>query len=836
MHNIFDVEVYFKNCLESIGHPLDTAIAFDTPDWQRYPCPHSRISKTTSGYRAHSDGVPTLKVSCMKCGINQSFSYSKLHDQLTPIQRNNLRNEIELNKKQQQLQATEDLTRALSEIKQLYTQATPCISHPYLDSKQVILPAHHALRLTKDGTLLCPIITIGKQLISIQRIFWNSSTNKFRKMFFKGSSPKNGGLTFGDVATSHVIYFAEGIATALTIHEATGYAVICTYGKHFDDLALILHQTITNKQFVYCCDLPSTNEKVTSQDSAIKAISSVGGSYVLPDFSNIPSELNTEIDRSDFNDLFVLAMANGLTKSAALSEIQRQLSNTYHGADIMTPENETPNQNSFFDEPQSVLGINIPEPYPVDALPKIIRNAVEEVHGFTKAPISMIACSAIASLSLATQMHINVERTNSLVGPVGVFLLTIADSGERKSTCDTYFTKEIRKYEKEQAEIAKPLLIEYRAEMDAWDAKKAAYKEKIRRQIKGNKSTLDTEYALNELETNKPEIPKIPLLLFTDATPEGLTLRLNQWPSAGLICPEAGAVLGAHGMSNDSIMRNLSMQNTAWDGGVLEYLRKTSGSLTIHDARLTQYLQVQEATLQEFMDRSGKLARGIGYFARFLIAWPESTQGTRFFTDAPTDWVALNAYNRNLANILNKPIPNTNNGSLERRVLRLSENAKAAWILFHDAIETELSAQGNFYDIRDVASKAADNAARISALFQFLENENDSVSLENFESASRIVLWHLCEAKRFFGEFSQPIELVNAARLIDWLVKFCVLNSQNSIQRRDVQRKITPHKLRKRENLNPALDELVNAGYIKLIDQGRSKEIHVNPALLTSGT
>lgn len=53
-----------------------------------------------------------------------------------------------------------------------------------------------------------------------------------------------------------------------------------------------------------------------------------------------------------------------------------------------------------------------PEPYPLDALPASIRAAVEEVVGFVKAPIPMVASSALAALSLAIQAHADVSKPN----------------------------------------------------------------------------------------------------------------------------------------------------------------------------------------------------------------------------------------------------------------------------------------------------------------------------------------------------------------------------------------------------------------------------------------
>ena len=115
----------------------------------------------------------------------------------------------------------------------------------------------------------------------------------------------------------------------------------------------------------------------------------------------------------------------------------------------------------------------------------------------------------------------------------------------------------------------------------------------------------------------------------------------KEWPSAGIVSSEAGSVLGSHGMGKDSIMRNLALYNTLWDGGTHSIGRRTSESFAVKGARLTTALQIQEAALCEFIHKSGELARGTGYFARFLIAWPESTQGTRLFTNHQNTGPAL---------------------------------------------------------------------------------------------------------------------------------------------------------------------------------------------------
>ena len=131
-------------------------------------------------------------------------------------------------------------------------------------------------------------------------------------------------------------------------------------------------------------------------------------------------------------------------------------------------------------KPLSLLVRTSPELYPLDALPKALQDAVREVQDFTQAPIALVASSSLAALSVATQAIADVKRAEQLTGAAGLFILVIADSGERKSTCDGYFIKPIQDYEREQAEAAKPLLREYHAAMEAWEAKRGGVKDKIR--------------------------------------------------------------------------------------------------------------------------------------------------------------------------------------------------------------------------------------------------------------------------------------------------------------------------------------------------------------------
>jgi putative DNA primase/helicase len=102
-----------------------------------------------------------------------------------------------------------------------------------------------------------------------------------------------------------------------------------------------------------------------------------------------------------------------------------------------------------------------------------------------------------------------------------------------------------------------------------------------------------------------------------------------------VLSAEAGALFGAHGMGQDTILRNLALLNVLRDGGELAIDRRSKPSFVLRGRRLTFGLMVQPEALRGFLERAGTLPRGTSFIARFLIAWPGSTHGTRACRSAP---------------------------------------------------------------------------------------------------------------------------------------------------------------------------------------------------------
>ncbi|MDS4015696.1 MAG: DUF3987 domain-containing protein [Candidatus Accumulibacter sp.] len=642
------------------------------------------------------------------------------------------------------------------------------------------------------------------------------------KRFLTGGRVTGCYFRIGNVQGAAALCVAEGFATGASIHEATGYPVAVAFNAgNLPAIAQAMRAKFPDLPVILCADDDYRTEGNPGMTKATEAVRAVGGLLAVPDFGAGRPEWAT-----DFNDLALLcgadAVARAIANATAPATDEHQLGND----DAPAGDSE----GNGWPDPQPLSAKIEPEPYPVDALPETIRAAVEEVAGFVKAPFQMVVSSAFGALSLACQAHVDIKRAEKLTGPTSLFLLTIGDSGERKSTCDGFFVTAIRDYQEQQAEAMKPAIERHLAEMDAWTAERNGILEAIKASGRSGKPTDDLRASLAQLQHAKPESPRVPRLLLGDETPENLAWRLaRQWPSAGVISSEAGLILGSHGMGKDCVMRNLGLLNVLWDGGELSIGRRTSESFTVKGARLTVALQIQEPTLRSFFDKSGTLARGSGFLARFLVAWPESTQGYRPFSEAPANWPHLAKFHRRIAEILNQPAPIGDDGALTPQMLALTPAAKAAWVEYHDAVEAELRAGGELYDVRDVASKSADNAVRLAALFHVFEHGAGAVGPEAFEGASRIAAWHLNESRRFFGELALPAELADAARLDSWLIEYCQRERTHMVGKNHV-RQHGP--LRDGGRLDAAIKELAELDRIQIRKDGKKITIHVNPALI----
>ena len=240
---------------------------------------------------------------------------------------------------------------------------------------------------------------------------------------------------------------------------------------------------------------------------------------------------------------------------------------------------------------------------------------------------------------------------------------------------------------------------------------------------------------------------------------------------------------------------------------------------------------IQEPALREFFRQSKQLARGTGFLARFLISWPRSMIGQRFYKEPPKGWPALSAFHQRMEHLLSKSLKINKQGSLELTTLELDDQARNRWIRFHDDLERELGAGEDLHDVRDIASKTADNAVRIAANFHAFTSfgQNNRITGSVMAAGRDLALWHLYESQRFFNELAVSPEEANAITLDAWMIDRCSSKGSNEIPRRELQRE---GHVRKPRDLEQALLFLSSLSRCRAVKDGKKLIIQINPALL----
>src|SRR5215469_16017189 len=168
---------------------------------------------------------------------------------------------------------------------------------------------------------------------------------------------------------------------------------------------------------------------------------------------------------------------------------------------------------------------------------------------------SMISCrhhggqSVLGTATLAVQGHADVELPTGQTRPVSSFLMTIAESGERKSGCDAEALWPIRHREKTLREQHDQDLSNYQNEKGAWECAR----DNATKGGKGDRAAV--KLALDKLGP-MPRAPLEPILTCTEPTFEGLCkLFAVGHPSLGTFATEGGHFIGGHGMSDDNKLR-----------------------------------------------------------------------------------------------------------------------------------------------------------------------------------------------------------------------------------------------------------------------------------------
>ncbi len=452
-----------------------------------------------------------------------------------------------------------------------------------------------------------------------------------------------------------------------------------------------------------------------------------------------------------------------------------------------------------------------PEPYPTDELGPILAPACASLRRVIQASDAVCGASLLAAASLAAQGLADVHH-DGRVHPLSLWCLTVAESGERKSAVDSEAMRPAREYEKLLAADYTAACDAHANELETWNAQRDTAKGEARKH-KG-------EGLADALRAQGPEPmpPLRPVVIAADFTAEGLAKLLAAGrPSIGAFTDEAALVFGGHGMTKESVARTAGTLCKLWDNGTLDRIRAGDGPVKLWGRRLALHLMAQPVIAERAL--SDDVLAGQGFLARCLLAWPQSTAGTRpYRSENLRDDAALTRYAARMAELLALALPlaGDSRNELAPRALPLSPDAFTAWRSLHDAVESGMAIGGRFATVKPWASKTPEQCLRIAGVLTVLENPNaQSIDATTLERAAELALWHLHEAVRLAGTAELSPEVRDAEALLNW----CHAASRTLLHSGDALR-LGPARIRESATFRQAMAELERAGWAHPMESG----------------
>lgn len=128
-----------------------------------------------------------------------------------------------------------------------------------------------------------------------------------------------------------------------------------------------------------------------------------------------------------------------------------------------------------------------------------IDNLISEVHLITQAPKHIIFSSFLSVLASVSHGLLDVEIKQGLKVPTSLFILTIAKSGERKSTVDNLLSKELLSINTKINSINSMAKTTYQSEFDRWDIERKLIQKKYKKQLAEQLNDAQTSQLQQEL-------------------------------------------------------------------------------------------------------------------------------------------------------------------------------------------------------------------------------------------------------------------------------------------------------------------------------------------------
>jgi phage/plasmid primase-like uncharacterized protein len=297
-------------CCPFIDHP-DT-----DPSWRWSDVKRAWTCSCVDGWRSVFDAVMRKHA----CDFGSAVRWVKTEVLGLKLERSNAvrftlpsatawKQEQEQAEAERKAEAAERQAIGQGELARHLRQAWPCRKHQYLNAK--CIKPHGALQ--NGHELIIPMQDAGGEIRDMQRIYIEDvepgPRYKFTKKFIFGLEAAGLFYIIGGIPCDRLC-FAEGFATAASIHEATGLTVVvCFSAGNIKPVAIQFREALQGTPFLFCADDDASGKGISSAKAAARAVGNA--EIISPNWSADRGEKDT-----DFKDVAV---------RFGLEEVRRQL-------------------------------------------------------------------------------------------------------------------------------------------------------------------------------------------------------------------------------------------------------------------------------------------------------------------------------------------------------------------------------------------------------------------------------------------------------------------------------------------------------------------------------
>lgn len=431
----------------------------------------------------------------------------------------------------------------------------------------------------------------------------------------------------------------------------------------------------------------------------------------------------------------------------------------------------------------------------------------------TETPPELAAGMVLAACSVATARRLRVEVKPGYFEPCNLWVLVALPSGNRKSAVQSAACAPLAVWESDQAKAMEPEIKRITSKLKTQEARIRKLRNDAAKQKEKHKVE-ELEKEIADIEAELPEIPRVPHLWTSDATPEELGNLLSENDeSMAWLSSEGGVFDLLQGRYSKGIP-NLDLVLKAHSGDPERVDRIGRPSVYLKYPRLSIGLSPQPSVVRGLASKPEFSGRGL--LARFLYLLPPSPLGFRKLEDHPIPDAVKNAYHAGLRSMLDWSDPGEDGNRLYS--LKLSTKAYEEWHDYSLTIEDRMKPGEDMEHVTDWAGKAPGEAARVAGVLHAIKHAHGEpwkaeITAETMNAALEIITVISVHSLAVLDTAGQPPHIYKALEVWGWIKR----KKLNSFSKADAFRQLRGKMTN--NDFGKALDLLKEHFYIKVIEQ-----------------